>query len=547
MSGTLTETTSSGVASFSSIYITTAGSFNLQASATYMTTISSTSSYTVIQLALTTLTLSSTATSYTGYFDFSVTVALKDQQSSSLTSSTSVTLSGSNVFSDSTLSCTTTSASCSYTIYCKTSGGFTVTATSGSVTGTLALTCLQNQIKFISITPTVIFIQPTLVTSSFETQLGIYDNAGTTLITKSSFSLVVSLSTTGTITGTLTGSTSAGLLTLTGLTITTYGSYQLKATCSGLTDGLSTSLTIRDLHTVTVTSTTTSYASGYDFSVTVTLLDNLSSSWTQSSSVALTGTNFYSSSSLTTTTTSGSCSFTIYCSSIGSISITATSSSITGALSLTCAANKIVLTLTPTVIFIQPSSVSTSFVVEAKIYDSAGTNLITRGSHSITLALSPSSGTITGTLTGTTSSGVYSFSSLKITSYGVFKIQATGTDLTMGESASLTILDLVTVSVSSTDTSFSVYYDFTVTVNLKDQNSNLWTEASTVTLTGTNLYSSTTLTGSTSSGIINFTVYCTSIGSLTITATSGTKTGTLTVTLAQNMIKVTLVSTVSSK
>ena len=191
-----------------------------------------------------------------------------------------------------------------------------------------------------------------MVTSSFDTQLGIYDNSGTTLITKSSFSLVVSLSTTGTLTGTLTGSTSSGLLTFTGLTITTYGSYQLKATCSGLTDGLSTSLTIRDLYSVTPTSSTTSYASGYDFSVTVTLLDNLSSSWTQSSSVALTGTNFYSSSSLTTTTTSGSCSFTVYCSSIGSISITATSSTITGTLSLACAANKIVLTLSPTVICI---------------------------------------------------------------------------------------------------------------------------------------------------------------------------------------------------
>jgi hypothetical protein len=155
MSGTLTQSTSSGVASFSSIFITSAGTYNLQASASYMTTVSSTSSYTVIQLALTTLTLSSTSVSYSAYKDYTLNVALKDQLNSGWTSSTIVTLSGSNVFSDSSLSCTTTSASCSYTLYCTTVGLFTVTATSGTVTGTLDITCLQIQIKVISVTSTV--------------------------------------------------------------------------------------------------------------------------------------------------------------------------------------------------------------------------------------------------------------------------------------------------------------------------------------------------------------------------------------------------------
>jgi hypothetical protein len=81
-----------------------------------------------------------------------------------------------------------------------------------------------------------------------------------------------------------------------------------------------------------------------------------------------------------------------------------------------------------------------------------------------------------------------------------------------------------------------------VTVQLFDQDRNLLTVSSSVTLTPSSL--SGTKTGSTSAGSISFTIYSSTAGSLTITATSSAVTASITVTILQNMIKINSVSPV---
>jgi hypothetical protein len=382
------------------------------------------------------------------------------------------------------------------------------------------------------------------VTDTFEVQVGIYDNSGTTLITRSTFPITLGLDTTGTMTGTKTGTTSSGLLTLSNLQITTYGTFKIQASSSGLTTGESSTLYIRNLYSITLSASTSPYSANKDFTVTATLKDNFGNAWTQSTTVVLEGSNLSatSSSSLTQTTSTGTATFAVYCSAVGTLALTAKSGTVTGTLSVSIAENVIRVTLVSTVITKQPSLVTDTFSVKVEIYDSSDTTLVTRGSYSVTISLDPSE-TLSGTLTGTTSSGSFSFSGLGIAKYGSYKIKAVGTDLTTGYSSTFTVLDFTTITLASTSTSYSENCDFTVTATLKDQLGGTWTQSLSLLLSGSNVQPSSAL-NPTVTGSHSFTIYCTSYGTLTLTASSGTISATLTLTILQNRLKFDSVSPV---
>ena len=115
------------------------------------------STFTVLGLA--SITLSSTSTSYSENCDFTVTATLKDQNGGSWTQSTSLQLTGTNVLSDNSLTQTTSTGSYNFVVYCSAvTTTLTITVKSGSITGTLDFSILQNQIKISSVSPTVLFI-----------------------------------------------------------------------------------------------------------------------------------------------------------------------------------------------------------------------------------------------------------------------------------------------------------------------------------------------------------------------------------------------------
>ena len=148
-------------------------------------------------------------------------------------------------------------------------------------------------------------------------------------------------------------------------------------------------------------------------------------------------------------------------------------------------------------------------------------------------------GTLSGTLTRTTSAGAIIFTTLKITTAGNHIIEASCTDMVSDYTSSLAIdaLALTSLTISISDTSISANVDFTVTVQTLEQSLGVWTEAASITLSsdGTLLG---TLVETTSSGIATFTVYSLYSGLLTITATTGTKTKTGTITILQNKLKI---------
>ena len=101
------------------------------------------------------------------------------------------------------------------------------------------------------------------------------------------------------------------------------------------------------------------------------------------------------------------------------------------------------------------------------------------------------------------------------------------TSSTVSISAGSTLGSITVTSSSSTPT---IYEDFTLTVALADACGNTFLTLTSLTLTSSTNIAGTT-TGSTLTGSATFSVYSTTIGLNTITATGGTKTGTVTVTL----------------
>lgn len=160
--------------------------------------------------------------------------------------------------------------------------------------------------------------------------------------------------------------------------------------------------------------------------------------------------------------------------------------------------------------------------------------------NSITLTSTPST-SLTGTLVATSSSGTASYSGLKLITAGSNTLTASASSCTSA-SYVLTISapTVTSLSMSVSNSLPSAFFDFTVTVLIFDQDGNIFTSSASVILTPASLGG--TLTGTTSTGSVGFTVYAVSAGSLTITATCSTKTTTSTITVEQNLIKITSVS-----
>lgn len=157
------------------------------------------------------------------------------------------------------------------------------------------------------------------------------------------------------------------------------------------------------------------------------------------------------------------------------------------------------------------------------------------------------SGTLLGTVTGTTTSGRKSFTSLRITSNGSYTFTATSTNsgVTSATSTTLNIKNYVYTLTVTTTTDFPVAnFPFELTTTLRGEDGNLFSGSCTVSLfAGTN-----TISGTTSSVVTGgtkiFTVRFPKPGAKTVSAVcpgsdnSPSVTGTKSLTVTENSLKI---------
>lgn len=183
------------------------------------------------------------------------------------------------------------------------------------------------------------------------------------------------------------------------------------------------------------------------------------------------------------------------------------------------------------------------FSATVKVFANDGSDL-NRGEFSIAFSLSPS-GSLTGTLTGSTSNLQLKISNFKVSTSGTYNLVAAGNGLISGNSESFTIAAKVLseISITSDHDSPSCYFSFKITCKLYDQSVNLWDASSLVSVTSSpGVISGNSLTATVTSGIADFNVYASATGSVTVYCKSGSVTGSLTLDILQDLIKINSVS-----
>ena len=357
------------------------------------------------------------------------------------------------------------------------------------------------------------------------------------------------MSPTGTLSGTLVGSTTSGQITFTGLKIFSRGTFYIVAFNSiiGTITSSSSATIVNFVHSMTLTASNAAPSAYFNFILTTTLYGEDNNLFTGTCLISFTeasSASFYPSSTISTST--GTAALTVYMTSTGSKTITATcpssgSSSVSTSVSLTILSEILKITsINPTVISIKPITSSNIFAVTVAVYDYSGTTIESlRGVYSITLSLTPS-GSFSGTLTGSTTSGQYTFTGLTVLSKGTFTIVASSAGITSDTSQTIMISNAVSsVSLSSSTLTPSAYFDFTITTTIKGNDNNLYTDSCTITLSesgGSAILGNTIAT--TSNGTAYFYIYFASIGSKIILATVSGTTGSLGITVQTNNLKI---------
>ena len=186
------------------------------------------------------------------------------------------------------------------------------------------------------------------------------------------------------------------------------------------------------------------------------------------------------------------------------------------------------------------------FSVALSVCNTGGTAVETfRGSYTITLSLSPT-GTFYGTPSGNTIAGVLTISGLRILTAGAFTLTAASTAITSAY-ISLNIVNYVyTITLSSTTTTPSANFSFTITALLYGEDGKTFTGSCTVTLTeSTSSLQGTPTNTIATTGSGTFSVYLSSVGAKSVMATcpaSGSSPAvyqTIAITVSQLTVKIT--------
>lgn len=353
------------------------------------------------------------------------------------------------------------------------------------------------------------------------------------------FTLTLSLSPSVALTGTKTSTTSSGNASFSSMSIATPGNYVLTVSNTGMISGdFSITIIALAVSSMTISISPNPVSAYFNFDVTVTLLDQQNRLFTSASTIDLNiGTNFIG--TITKSTSTGSAVFSLYSKVSGLYTIQAVCSSVSISSTINILQNLIkVVSVSPTVITMQTMYVGDSFNLAASVYDSSGLNLASSGTFPLTLSLSPSS-TLNGITSKSTTSAAAQFSGLQIQNSGSFIVIVSSLDTVSGSSVTLTVLDLSLNSIilETSNLSPTIFFEFTLTVTLKDQKGQLWTQS-----TNVNLVFNSGIAGEVSKAVVGgtgiFLVYCTASGTIAVKANSGVDSNVVSLNALKGRIKI---------
>lgn len=332
--------------------ITSIGSYYCTVTDSSSSLLSQTSTFSVIS-DLQVIQVSSTTLTPSAYFDFIITVKLRDKCGTLVSDSTQISLTGTLSILG-TLTSTPTSGSSTFTVYCPDAGSQTVTVTAGSLTNTLSLEVQQDTLKFTSFTPTVIFIKPSIENTFFSIVVKVYSYSGSAVASKyGPFTITLTLNpTSNDFTGTFVQDTINGVASFLDIAANMSGTYELIASSPNIISVSRTfTLAAAVLTTIELSASPNPVSTNFDFKVNVTVKDQIGRLWWKSCQIDATGNNLDG--QLSQTTQSGFAEFVLRFQQSGNQVLTFSSEGISASLTIIVLKNMIkIVNITPTVLLI---------------------------------------------------------------------------------------------------------------------------------------------------------------------------------------------------
>ncbi len=447
--GNATAAAVNGVATFSGLAITTAGSYTLAATDGSLTAETS-SSFTLSAGAATQVVFTTQpTTTVAGQTISSIVAKVEDQYGNVVTTDTSSVTIALNGTSGSLAGTKTVSAVSGVATFSglsmNTAGSYTIRVTDGSLTGdtTSSFTITPAAASQVVITtqPTTTVAGQTIssIVAKVEDQYG-------NVVTGDASNVTIAVGTgSGTLSGTTTVAAVAGVATFSNLSIAKTGSYTLSITDGSLTSATTSSFTVTPA-TATHLAFTAQPSSGIAGSlgtITVAVEDqynNVVTTDTSAVTLALASGTGTLTGTKTVNAVAGVATFTgLSINTAGSYSISATDGSLTQATTSSFALTvdvptHLVITQGPTTT-VAGQTISTILVAVADQYG----NIVTTDASTVTIAIATGTGTLGGTTTAVVENGIATFSDLTITKTGSFTLQVTDGSLTSATTSSFTI------------------------------------------------------------------------------------------------------------
>ncbi|MGA3067140.1 MAG: Ser-Thr-rich GPI-anchored membrane family protein, partial [Tepidisphaeraceae bacterium] len=464
-SGTLTKTTSGGVATFNNVVIDVAGAYQLTASDSLGNTVATSNSFSITATTPSQVVFVQQPTNVAALdtIDPSVTVAVEDQYNNIVTTdSSSVTL-ATDTGPGALQGTTTVSASSGIATFNDISlditGSYTLAATDGSLTP-----AVSNSFTVAPAATHVVFnVQPSNAAAGAANSPSIVvdvENSSNVIVNTDQSDVTLAVATgPGSIAGTDTVAAVNGVATFTNVKFDTVGAYTITATDGSLTSATSGSFTITPAAAAQLAYATepSDVAAGTPDSPAIVLdvedqYGNLIT--TDSSSVTLSIAsgpgNIYGTD--TVNASSGVATFSnVYFHLAGAHTITASDGSLAPATSTSfnvtpAPAAHLIFVGQPTNV-VAGAAISPSITVD--VQDQFG-NLVTTDSSSVTLAVDIGPGSVSGTDTVNASGGIATFSNVTVDTTGQYTLKATDGSLLYAESASFFVTPAAATVVSIT-------------------------------------------------------------------------------------------------
>jgi hypothetical protein len=470
LSGTLTVNATGGVATFTNLKITGAGTSSLSFTAGGLTATTSTSfavTQVATQLAITTQPSASASSGVA--FGTQPVVEVRDGSGTKVLGSTNAVTAAIASGTGTLVGTTTVNAVngvASFTnLQINGTGAHTLTFTSAGLASATSSTVTVTQ----TATQLVITTQPAGASSGtvFGTQpvVEIRDAMGTKVAGATNAVTAAIASGTGTLVGTTTVNAVNGVVTFTDLKINGVGTSSLSFTATGLTSATSISFAVTQVPTqlALVTAPSATAASGVALATQPALeVRDVGGTKVAGSTVNVTAAIASGTATLGGTTTvaavNGTATFTnlLLTGATGSVTLTFTSSGLTaatsGTIALTQTASQLAITTQPSATASSGAPFATQPVVAVR---DPGNLLVANSTVAVTAAVASGTGTLSGTTTVNAVGGVATFTNLKINGSGAHTLSFTATGLTSATSSTVTVTQAATQLAITTQPSAS--------------------------------------------------------------------------------------------